>query len=515
MRPVVLGVDSSTGSTKVEARALEDGDLLGVGRSPHPATTPPRSEQDPAVWWAALVDAVAQLGDLREAVVAMSVAGQQHGLVVTDATGVPLRPAKLWNDTESAPQADRMVAEIGAQRWASECGSVPVAAFTITKLAWLAENEPTVLAGTERVFLPHDWLTFCLTGEHVTDRGDASGTGWYRATPARGSGPGVAVADDVIERALGGAAVPADPDSCGEPATAGPDTPEGLSRGTVWPDWLGARLPRVLGPVEPAGRLTPGAAAELGLPVEVVVGPGTGDNMAAALGLGLRTGDVVFSLGTSGTVYTVSSEAPADPSGAVAGFADATGRFLPLVCTLNATKVTDTVAAWLGTDPAGLSALALQADPSSRSIPTLVPYFDGERTPNLPEATGALSGLRTETTREELALAAHDGVLQGLIAGRAALKRDAAGFDARTLLVGGGARSEAYRQRLADLLGTSVTVPDDVESVAAGAAVQAAAVESLHRVDQRGRASTDVPELLAEFATRWGLGSGQSIPPRV
>lgn len=455
---LVVGVDSSTQSVKVEARDVATGDVVATGTAKHPPTAPPVSEQDPQAWWDALTAAMSQLGDHRRDVVAISVAGQQHGCVLLDGDGRPVRPAKLWNDTTSAPHADRLVADLGAQRWAAATGSVPVASFTISKLAWVAEHEPDALARATRVMLPHDYLTWRLTGAHVTDRGDASGTGWY--DPSTG---------DYLRDLLGAAA------------------------GT----WDG-ELPTVLGPTESAGRLMAAAQAELGLPDAVVVGPGSGDNMGAALGLGLRSGDVAISLGTSGTVFAVSATPTHDPSGAVAGFASASGSFLPLVCTLNATKVTDTVARWLGTDAPGLAALALAAaaDPGS---PTLVPYFDGERTPNLPDATGTFHGLTNATTREQLALAAHDGVLCGLLGGLDALRRVGASVDGRIFLVGGGSRSAAYRQRAADLSGQPVTVPDTDETVATGAAVQAAAIAT--------------GEPLETITGRWRLGAGTVIEP--
>jgi xylulokinase len=457
---VVLGVDSSTQSTKVEARDLRTGELVAAARAPHPSCAPPRSEQDPSAWWVALVSAVRglELAGGGAEVAAVSVAAQQHGLVVTDDDGDPVRPAKLWNDTESAPQAEAMVADRGPEAWARAVGSVPVAAFTLTKLAWLAEQEPGVLAGARRVFLPHDWLTFRLCGAHVTDRGDASGTGWF--DPAA----------DTYRPAL-------------LPAAA-----------------QHLVLPRVLAPDEPAGLVSEVAARELGLSPEVLVAAGTGDNMAAALGFGLEVGDVAVSLGTSGTVYAVSSTPTADPTGAVAGFADATGRFLPLVCTLNATRVTDTVARWLDVDASGLAELALAADPHRAGRPELVPYFDGERTPNLPEATGSLLGLRNDTTREDLALAAHDGVLSGLLHGLDALRGAGVAIGGRVHLVGGGARSPAYRARLAELVGDPIAVPSTQEAVATGAAVQGAVVAGTGG--------------FAEVADRWGLRDATLVTPR-
>ena len=455
MPELVVGVDSSTQSTKVEARDLHTGALVAVGRAKHPPVTPPRAEQDPNAWWTALTAAVAQLGEHRAHVVALSVAGQQHGLVVTNAAGEVLRPAKLWNDTTSAEVADELVFRMGAAWWVERCGSVPGAAFTVSKLAWVAAHEPDVFARVKRVMLPHDYLSWRLTGEHVTDRGDASGTGWWSAAGYSG---------EVL--ALVGLA---------------PDA-----------------VPRVLGATERAGAIQASAAAALGLPAGVVVGPGTGDNMAAALGLGLRAGDVAVSIGTSGTVYAVAEQSSSDTSGAVAGFADATGNFLPLVCTLNATRVTDTVAQWLGTDPAGLADLALAAPLAGG--PVVVPYFDGERTPNLPHAAGLISGLRTTTTREQLALSAHDGVVCGLLDGLDALSAAGVATSGTMHLVGGGARSAAYRQRLAELAARPVLVPDADETVATGAALQAAVIIS-------GNSFADV-------AREWRLGAGTTVNPR-
>ena len=426
--PLVAGVDSSTSACKVEVRDADSGALVATGRAPHPPTTPPRSEQDPSRWWEAFERACGEAGvftDHRPA--AIAVAGQQHGLVVLDAAGDVLRPAKLWNDTESAPDAGALVAALGPQAWATACGSVPVASFTITKLRWLRRCEPAAFARTRHVLLPHDWLTRQLTGEATTDRGDASGTGWWSPAEERYRYDLLALVDDAI----------------------------------AW-DTV---LPEVLGPTDPAGRWD-----------GIVVGPGTGDNMAAALGLGLRPGDLALSLGTSGTASRVSEQPTADGSGAVAGFADASGRFLPLVCTLNATKVTDAVARLLGVDAAGLDALALAATPGSGGL-VLVPHLDGERTPDRPQATGTLAGIRSDVSREQLARAAVEGVACNLVAGADELMRAQAGAsDGRVVLVGGGSRSAAYRQVVADLTGRPVLVPDDGDAVARGAAVQAAAV---------------------------------------
>ena len=436
--PLVAGVDSSTSACKVEVRDADTGELVASGRAPHPATTPPRSEQHPHDWWSAFEAAFAEAGHQVDAI---AIGGQQHGLVVLDEAGEVLRPAKLWNDTESADDAAALVAAIGSAAWAEACGSVPVASITITKLRWLGRNEPQTFARVARVGLPHDWLTHRLTGGWTTDRGDASGTGWWSPAEER-------YRPDLLALA----------------------------------EWDGD-LPEVLGPTDAAGEWD-GA----------LVGPGTGDNMAAALGLAMAPGDLALSLGTSGTAFTVTDAPAVDASGTVAGFADATGRFLPLVCTLNATKVTDAVARLLDVSSKDLDALALDAPVGAGGV-VLVPHLDGERTPNRPDATGRLTGLRSDVSREQLARAAFEGVVCNLLAGADHLPAG----DGRVLLVGGGARSRAYRQVVADLLGRPVHVPDADELVAQGAALQAAAV------------LTGAP--FDEIADAWELGRSTVVEP--
>ncbi len=453
--PLVAGVDSSTQSTKVEIRDLASGEVVASAAAPHPAVAAPVSEQDPESWWTAFNTAWAAVG--APTVAAISVAGQQHGMVALDADGVSVHPAKLWNDTESAPDADDLVNGLGGPHaWAEAVGSVPVAAFTITKLAWLRRCHPDVWSRVARVMLPHDYLTARLTGSVVpgapigrvsTDRGDASGTGYW--SPAMGE-----YRWDLLRLV--------DPDR----------------------DWPAA-VPDVLGPLEVAGRW--------GADASVVVAPGTGDNMAGALGVGLRPGDAVISIGTSGTVYAVSSTPTADATGAVAGFADATGRFLPLVCTSNAAKVLDAIRHLLGVDHAEFDRLALASEPGG---PVLLPYFDGERTPNRPDATGVLSGLRSDITREQFARSAVDGVVCGLLDGLDALRR-LTDLDGRVLLTGGAARSSALQHVMASMIDAPVGVSDADEAVAAGAAVQAAAV--FEQVDH------------AAIQQRWGLGRGAAV----
>lgn len=458
MTRFVAGIDSSTQSTKVVVIDIDTGEVEVIARASHPVTEPPKSEQDPRSWWTALVEAFQSIdSSTRSAIGALSVSGQQHGLVLVGQDGEPLRRAKLWNDTESAEQADRLVAERGAKSWAHECGVVPVAAITVTKLAWVVETEPDVVDAIDKIMLPHDYVTWRLSGRHVTDRGDASGTGWW--DPAVGT-----YREDLLNAA-------------------------GASHD------LSGCLPQVLAATEQAGPITPAAAEELGLQPNVVVGPGTGDNMAASLGLGLRAGEVAMSLGTSGTVFGVAEQPSRDEQGFVAGFADATGRYLPLVCTLNATKVTDMMAANIGVDQDQFTELALQAQPGAGGV-TVVPYFDGERTPNLPTATGLITGLRPTTSQAQLARAAHEGVLCNLLEAVDALA--AVGVKGDQLnLVGGGAKSKAYRQILADLTGAAVRVPYEQEAAGVGAAVQAAVAAEHGSFD--------------EITDSWGLRNGGAV----
>ncbi|CNG51459.1 carbohydrate kinase [Mycobacterium tuberculosis] len=413
---LVAGVDSSTQSTKVVLCRAADGTVVAQASAPHPDGT----ECHPDHWW----NALSQVRELLERADAVAVAAQQHGMVALDGAGEVVRPALLWNDTRSAPQARALVAEHGgAKAWAERTGSVPVASFTVTKLRWMAENEPANAHRTEQVMLPHDWLTLRLGApEPVTDRGDASGTGYW--SPAAG-----AYLPDLLRAALG----------------------------------HDARTPRVAAPGEKVGETPWGAA----------LGPGTGDNMGAALGLGLRPGDVVVSIGTSGTAFAVAAEPAADSSGLVAGFADATGRFLPLVATLNAARILSSAAAMTGASLDELSALALAAGPGAGGV-TLLPYLDGERTPDRPGATGVLAGLTTaNATRENVARAAVEALLCSLadavdhLAAQGVRPR-------RTLLIGGGARSAAVRALAPAIFGTPVTVPEPAEYVALGAARQAA-----------------------------------------
>ncbi|MGO1745762.1 MAG: FGGY family carbohydrate kinase, partial [Microbacterium gubbeenense] len=366
MSVLVAGVDSSTQSCKIIIREASSGAVVRSGRASHPDG----SEVDPAHWWSTLREAIADAGGIDD-VSAWSIAGQQHGLVALDADGEVVRDSLLWNDTRSAEAAADLTEEVGAASFAERTGLVPVASFTITKVRWVADNEPELARRIAAIALPHDWLTWRLRGygpagesdlgpdlsELITDRSDASGTGYFDAT--RGE-----YDRDLLSLALRR-------------------------------DASDIVLPRVLAPAEWVTDQTGRRVA-----------PGAGDNAGAALGMGAVTGDIGVSIGTSGTVFAISSAPVRDPSGTVAGFADAAGGYLPIVTTLNAARVLDAVSRLLGVDHAELSDLALAAEPGSAGL-VLQPWFEGERTPNRPDATATLFGMTlASTTRENLARSA-------------------------------------------------------------------------------------------------------------
>ena len=452
---LVAGIDSSTQNCKIVIVDAASGSVAREGRAAHPAGT----EVDPEAWWVALQDAIAD-ADGMDDVVAVSIAGQQHGMVVLDADGNAIRDALLWNDTRSAAAATQLGEEF--PDIVARTGSRPVASFTATKLRWLRDAEPDNAARVHAVALPHDWLTWRLRGfgpgnadfaELTTDRSDASGTSYWNPHT------------DDYDRELLVAALGHD-----------------------------AILPRVLGPGDSAGTLASGA----------LVGPGAGDNAGAALGLGARDGDVVVSIGTSGTVFAVTGS-PAG-SDTVAGFADASGIFLPLVATLNAARVLDAIAGLLGVGHDELGRLALAAKPGAGGL-VLQPWFEGERTPDRPDATATLFGMTLAgTTRENLARAAIEGLLCGLADGLDAVR--AVGVEARRiLLIGGAAQNRAVSAIAAQVFDVPVVVPEPGEYVARGAAVQAAWVATGARPDwivplSASPASDHHPVIRAQYAAR-------------
>ena len=422
---LIAGVDSSTQSVKIVIRAADTGELVREGRAPHPDG----SEVDPIHWKNALDSAIAQAGGLDD-VAAISVGGQQHGMVALDESGEVIRPALLWNDTRSAVQAESLNSEMGGnQAIADAVGSVLVASFTASKVRWMAENEKKNADRVHSIALPHDWLSWQLQGgkdfsKLFTDRSDASGTGYFDPKSST-------YRRDIFAKAL-------------------------LSDREVY-------LPTIIAPSTFGGTTTAG----------IPIAAGAGDNAGAALGVQAEPGDVVISLGTSGTAFAVSTTSTHDSSGAVAGFADASGRFLPLVCTLNAARIFDAATTILGKTHDEVGALALSSAPGAHGL-TLLPYFEGERTPNRPTATGVFSGMNIANSNPaDIARAMIEGMLSGLADAVAALEN--LGVDIkRVLIIGGAAKNPAVGQIASALFGRPVLIPPAGEYVADGAAKQAA-----------------------------------------
>ena len=434
---LVAGVDTSTQSCKIVVRDAETGIELRSGKASHPDGT----EIHPDHWWTAYNQAKEQVGGLDD-VEAISVGGQQHGMVCLDENGEVVRPALLWNDTRSAEAAEELILEAGAgdreqgaAAWAQACGSVLVASITITKLRWLRDHEPDNAKRVAEVCLPHDWLSWRIAGHGpksqggdgdisalFTDRSDASGTGYWSPFDNE-------YRFDLLEQGFGRV----------------------------------VQVPKVLDPAESAERTPWGA----------LIGPGAGDNAAAALGIGLGEGDVSISLGTSGVVSASCPTPVCDPSGLVNGFADATGMWLPLACTLNASRIIDAAARILAASYDEVADLALSAPAGAEGL-TLVPYFEGERTPNKPHATASLHGMTLRnSTRADMARAFVEGLLCCQADGLDAMV--ALGLRPhRVFMIGGGAKSPATRKIAPSVFGCDVILPPDGEWVAVGAAKQAA-----------------------------------------
>ncbi len=422
---LVAGVDSSTQSVKIVIRDAESGAFIREGRAAHPEGT----EVDPQSWWSALQEALSAAGGLSD-VAAISIGGQQHGLVAMDHQGKVLRPALLWNDTRSASAAADLNREIGGdQAMADATGSVLVASFTASKVRWMADREPKLAAQIAAIALPHDWLSWKLQGgneftELFTDRSDASGTGYFDPVSST-------YRRDILALAL-------------------------RSEREIY-------LPRIVAS-NVFGGVTPDG---------VQIGAGAGDNAGAAFGVQAQPGDVVVSLGTSGTAFSVSTTPTHEGTGTVAGFADVTGNFLPLVCTLNAARILDAAVRILGVNFDRLSELALSAPAGANGL-TLLPYFEGERTPNRPDATGVFAGMNlTNSNPESIARAMIEGMLCGLADAVEALSAQGVAIN-RIFLVGGAAKNPAVAHIASALFGREVIIPPAGEYVADGAARQAA-----------------------------------------
>ena len=477
MHSAFLGIDCGTQSTKALLLDADTGEELAVGRADHEliAEADGTREQDPAWWLDALQRAVraALAAAPGTEVAGIGVSGQQHGLVALDARDRPVRPAKLWNDTTTAADCVTLTERMGGEAAVhAATGNVFLPGYTAPKIEWLRRMEPDRYAEARRFGLPHDYLDLWLTGTFATEAGDASGTAYL----------------DVRTRDL--CARPRSPPST-TPATGTRHCRRCSTRARCWAP-CAPRRPRRW-------------ACRAGIPVSV----GGGDNMCAAIGVGaVVPGVAVMSLGTSGTVFGHATAPAIDPLREVSAFCDSTGGWLPLACVLNCTLPLEWARDLFGLDHAGFDALVSGVPAGARGL-TFVPYLDGERTPNRPDASGELLGLRTHHGPAEVSRAVLEGVTAGLAHAVRAFRRTGTAAD-ELLLVGGAARSEVWGQLLADWLDLPIARPSVAEAAARGAAIQAAHVVGgapIHRpiaTDARWepRTGTGVAEVAAAYATR-------------
>jgi len=438
----VLGIDVGTQSVKVVFYDFESCEIAAANSAKLRLiqTRDGVAEQEAQWWVAALRDALLGVDpDVRSSARAAAVSGQQHGFVPVDASGAVVSRVKLWCDTSTAAECEAIMQDYGgAKACLAEMGNLVLPGYTASKIRWLRDSQPAAYERMSRIMLPHDYVNFLLTGEHCMEAGDASGTGMLR------------IADRIWSAKMLQA------------IDSGRD--------------LAECLPQVSIANEAIGRVRPDAADEFGLPVGMPVAIGGGDNMMSAIGTGnVGPGTVTMSLGTSGTVYACADRPVLDPHGNVAAFCSSTGGWLPLLCTMNCTASTELVRRFLGTDLPAFEAWLEAAERGAGGI-TVVPFFSGERSPNLPDARGCIVGIDGVNLREEnLARAVVEGVSFGLRYGVEQLA--ALGIDVRRIvLTGGGARSATWRQIVADTCAAPVVVHSSDEGAALGAALQAYAL---------------------------------------
>lgn len=468
---LVAGIDSSTQSCKVVIRDLETGKVVREGRSGHPAGT----QVDPEKWWQALLEAFIDAGGIDD-VAAMSVGAQMQGMICLAEDGTVVRDAMLWNDNTCARALDNLNEEFGAEEWISRTGQPLSVSSTVAKVRWVRDNEPENAKLTAAVCLPHDYLTWRLRGfgpgnpgldQLTTDRSDAAGTAYW-------SGDQDDWQWDLLELGLGKRAI----------------------------------LPKILGPHDSAGKT---AAGLPGVPEGIVLGVGGGDNALGALALGLEVGDAVLSIGTSGTVYARTDKVVHDYNHVVASYAAATGDQLPLMATLNAARDLDAATRILGRDHAEIASLAMQGEPGAGGI-TVLPYFEGERTPYLPDARASIHGLSLDNFNpRNLARAMVEGMVCSLVVGLNAVIDCGVPVE-RLYIIGGAARNAAVQQILPQVTEVPIVAPAPGEYVTVGSAMQAAAAlngefPSWERSQQEVPAQEVRPEIMAQHeAAKHALG---------
>lgn len=441
MRNLLIGIDSGTQSTKAVVVDAKTGEVLGSGSQTYdliPHLPPGAKEQHPHTWRDAAATAIRQA--LRSAkasgaqVKAIGVSGQQHGFVPLDADGEVIRPAKLWCDTATAAECDELTRALGGEKKVLRTlGNAILTGYTAAKILWLKKHEPKNFARLATVLLPHDYLNFWLTGERVTEYGEASGTAFFNVKTRRWSKAAISAID---------------------------------------PD-LSDKLPRVISSDQPAGVLRSETAQQLGLQPGTLVSAGGGDNMMSAIGTGnTRAGLITASFGTSGTIFACADQPILDPQGEIAAFCDSTNHWLPLLCTMNATVATEMMRLDFGFTHQQFESKAKQVAPGADGL-LLLPYLEGERTPNVPDGTGVLLGITPKTFRAgHYCRAAMEGVTLGMNYGLRRLGE--LGVTAKQIrATGGGAKSKLWRQIMADVFNAEVVTLKVSEGAAYGAALQA------------------------------------------
>jgi D-xylulose kinase len=440
-RSLVVGIDSGTQSTKVLVVNARTGAVESTATQAYgliEGLPPGAKEQHPETWreatQRAMRQALRRAGAAAAEVHAIGVSGQQHGFVALDRRGSVIRPAKLWCDTSTAAECDELTAKLGGfKATLRNLGSAILPGFTASKILWLKKHEPRNFARLATVLLPHDYLNFWLTGRAVMEAGDASGTALFNVRQRRWAPAVTRAIDDSLE----------------------------------------SKLPPLIGSDEPAGELQPAVARALGLRAGTLVSAGGGDNMMGAIGTGnTRAGVITASFGTSGTIYACSERPVVDPLGEIAAFCDSTNRWLPLLCTMNVTVATEMLRRDFKLSVAEFDATVGRAPAGADGL-LLLPYLEGERTPNVPAGTGVFLGVTPRTfCTSHFARAAMEGVTLGMNYG---LRRLATlGVRPRQIrATGGGANSRIWRQIMADVFNAEVVTLEVSEGAAYGAALQA------------------------------------------
>jgi xylulokinase len=436
---ITAGLDVGTQSTKLVCYDSDARRVVAKAAATYVLVSRDDGSREQEASW--FVDAVrgcfSQIpADIRSKIRAIGVSGQQHGFVPLDKDGNVLAPVKLWCDTSTAMECAQLTERLGGSDAVFELiGNQILPGYTAGKVVAMKNRNPERYARIAHILLPHDYVNYYLTGRYVMEAGDASGTAFFDIRTRTWSRP-------VLEAI--------DPDA----------------------DWS-SLLPDIVPSSSVIGTVTAKAARELGLDRSVVVSAGGGDNMMGAIGTGcVAAGRMTVSMGTSGTLFGYSDTPIADPSGRLAGFCSSTGGWLPLLCTMNCTVATEEVRKLFDMDVVALDSLAADEPIGARGV-TMLPYFNGERSPNYPNGKAVLAGFMLDTmTKGTIARAALESAVYSLRYGLDSFV--GLGFTPTAIvLTGGGANSPIWRQMVSDVFDLPVTIPVIGESAAFGAAIQA------------------------------------------